>query len=208
MKKFVLLLLLSLSSSAWSEVPAVKDPHADSSEVPLLSDLRAELLSMQVEDQNARKQFFLTLRTPALLEAARATDAKNTARLKVIVQTYGWPTPDKVGRDGSDAAWLLVQHADADRAFQKQVLKIMEPLVDQGKIKGSNFAYLWDRVNTPQRYGTQGTCKSTTQWQPRAIEFPEQVDERRKQMGLDSLAAYSEMVKPLCANWVPKPEKP
>jgi hypothetical protein len=45
-------------------------------------------------------------------------DLANTQRMKEIVEQMGWPTRSKVGGHASEMAWLLVQHADHDRAFQ------------------------------------------------------------------------------------------
>ncbi|WP_295517068.1 hypothetical protein [uncultured Stenotrophomonas sp.] len=84
----------------------------------------------------------------------------------------------QVGQDGADAAWLLAQHADKDPAFQRSVAEAMKPLVATGQVKASSYAYLWDRTNEPQHYGTLG------RWEPRAVEMPETLDERRARMGL------------------------
>mgnify|MGYP001595563003 CR=1 FL=1 len=53
-----------------------------------------------------------------------ATDKKNTTELKKIIKKYGWPTIPLVGKRASFCAWLLVQHADHHRQFQKIELKL------------------------------------------------------------------------------------
>jgi hypothetical protein len=50
----------------------------------------------------------------------KAIDEDNTKWLKDIVEKHGWPTNTLVGKDGASAAWLLVQHADADPKFQRR----------------------------------------------------------------------------------------
>jgi hypothetical protein len=55
----------------------------------------------------------------AAAEHLQAVDAANTARMKRIVAERGWPGRSLVGDDGAQAAWLLVQHADHDPAFQR-----------------------------------------------------------------------------------------
>lgn len=50
---------------------------------------------------------------PALLKQMNKIDAVNTARVKAIIKRYGWPSPDLVGDDGSNAAFFLIQHADS-----------------------------------------------------------------------------------------------
>jgi hypothetical protein len=92
------------------------------------------------------------------------------------------------------AAWLLVQHADRDVAFQTEMLRILEPLVPARETAQSNYAYLHDRVavnsGRPQRYGTQGRCTAAGVWEPREVEQPEQLDERRAAVGLGPEADY------------------
>jgi hypothetical protein len=86
---------------------------------------------------------------------------------------------------GAQAAWLLVQHADLDRAFQKQCLRLLETAVKNKDAEPQHLAYLTDRVcvgdGLPQVYGTQ-------------LEYPiagqEHVDERRSAVGLNSSADY------------------
>jgi hypothetical protein len=117
-------------------------------------------------------------------------DALNLPRLKAIIQQNGWPTIKLAGTQGANAAWLLAQHADADRDFQMSVLALMEPLVKSGQASAKHVAYLYDRTHTPQRYGTQGACTDHGGWAPRETEDPEHVDQRRAELGLPSMAEY------------------
>jgi hypothetical protein len=114
-------------------------------------------------------------------------DQRHTCAMKEIVARYGWPGEKLVGVMGAQAAWLLVQHADHDRAFQKQCLRLLETAVRNNDAQSQHLAYLTDRVcvgdGLPQSYGTQ-------------LEYPiadrEHVDERRAAVGLNTLAAYFE----------------
>jgi len=121
-------------------------------------------------------------------------DARNTARMHEIVEEYGWPTKSMVGGDGTRSAWLLVQHADMDVAFQRKCLALMRPRLADGQVSPADVAYLTDRVRVnegePQVYGTQFHLKDG-QRQPRPIEEPEKVDERRASMGMKPLADYA-----------------
>ena len=98
-----------------------------------------------------------------LLRAMDDRDQGNTAWPSAKVAGHGWPTRSKVGNQASSAAWLLVQHADANPAFQLTALRLMAPLAPKGEIDPRNFAMLTDRVQLKlsgrQRYGTQWTCK-------------------------------------------------
>jgi len=87
-----------------------------------------------------------------------AVDIENTNYLKKLIKKIGWPTTSAVGRVASQAAWLLVQHADHDPKFQDNCLKLMKKL-PRDEVSLINIAYLEDRVrvanNKPQLYGTQ-----------------------------------------------------
>jgi hypothetical protein len=137
------------------------------------------LLWMAKNDQHARH---------ASLEGKRfdeRMDARHRRAMKKIVSRYGWPGEKLVGELGAQAAWLLVQHSDHDRAFQKQCLRLLEEAVQNHDAQAHHLAYLTDRVcvgdGLPQRYGTQ-------------LEYPiddaEHVDDRRAAVGLEPLAKY------------------
>ena len=133
------------------------------------------------------------------------TDGENTAWLKADVAANGWFLISAHGEDASRAAWLMVQHADRDRAFQRHVLGLLEPLVEAGETDPSNYAYLHDRVavgaNRPQRYGTQGQCAARNVWEPFALEAPERVDELRDDVDIGPLADYVARMHRFCADF-------
>lgn len=162
---------------------------------PTHAVLRDELLKMAASDQEVRQ-----LARKGDVSRWAAVDDANRSRLKEIVAQHGWPTVAMVGQDGATAAWLIAQHADRDQAFQREVLALMEPLVREGQASGKNFAYLHDRTHYPQRFGTQGSCVSRTEWQPFEIEDIARVDERRRAVGLPTLAEYAKLFKEVCAN--------
>jgi Family of unknown function (DUF6624) len=121
-------------------------------------------------------------------------DVENTQRMKEFVEQMGWPTRSKVGGHASEMAWLLVQHADHDRAFQQTCLDLMKAQV-AGEVLPGNIAYLEDRVRVgegrPQIYGTQFYTDEAGNFGPRPIEDPEHVDERRQAVGLQPLSEYA-----------------
>lgn len=179
---------------------------ARAAEAPTQPELREELLRMSVADQRARGEGGV----PDPRAMARV-DAANTARLKEIVAKEGWPTVSMVGADGSAAAWLLAQHADRDRAFQADVLARIAKLLDAGEVTRKNYAYLYDRINDPQRFGTQGTCVEPTRWVPRPIEDEASVDARRAEAGLPPMAEYIVFISGKCEEMMgarPQPGTP
>ncbi|MBX7104745.1 MAG: hypothetical protein K1X57_11735 [Gemmataceae bacterium] len=202
-----LVLLASVSSAddAPKERPPVKEP-----------ELRSELVRRAKADQDVRGEvtqwmkqfgnkafadeaaFLATLNSEQndafqkFADTMRRVDTENTAWLGEIVDRHGWPTFTLVGRDGANAAWLLVQHADRSPKFQRKCLDLMVK-VPRNEVSQKNVAYLTDRVllaeGKKQRYGTQfiladGKCK------PRPIEDEANVDKRRAEVDLQPLAAY------------------
>lgn len=165
---------------------------------------REELLQMAAEDRRALHQNDVP--PERLLEIQHV----HTARLKELVGLHGWPGLSMVGKEASQGAWLLVQHADDDRAWQRRALVDMEALADLNDINKSDVAYLRDRLDVadklPQRYGTQGACIGPGAFQPFPLAAPDSVDERRARMDLTPLAAYVKMASErMCKNFSIKP---
>ncbi len=176
------------------------------------ASLRRELLAMVNEDQQVRVAMLKALgekgialedgkaiTDPALLKIVleqigkmAAVDQKNRARLKEVVDKHGWPGKSLVGKDGAHAAWLLVQHADGDLAFQKRHLELMKA-APKGDVEAENIAYLTDRVLVAEKkkqiYGTQIQAQGGA-FKPYPIEDEASVDKRRGEVGLPPLAEY------------------
>lgn len=180
--------VLSLAMAAAQAAPAA----------PTQPALREELLRMQTEDQAVRQQ-------TGRIDVGKwmAVDRADGARLKQIVEQFGWPTVDMVGADGAHAAWLLAQHADRDTAFQLNVLALMAPLVRTGQAAAKDYAYLWDRTHDPQRYGTQGDCVAPGEWQPFEVDDLAALDERRRAVGLEPERDCIARFKTLCTAAAP-----
>jgi len=163
-------------------------------------NLREELLDMVERDQRARMGMRVAGDESGgnALAAMTRIDEDNSARMHEIVDEVGWPTKSAVGSDGAQAAWLLVQHADLDVAFQRRCLTLMEEELARDDVYAGNFAYLTDRVlvneGKQQEYGTQFHTAGGKQ-QPRPIRDAKHVDARRKKMGLSTLDEYRKMMK-------------
>ncbi|MGI8981731.1 MAG: DUF6624 domain-containing protein [Pirellulaceae bacterium] len=180
-------------------------------------ELRSELLHRTKTDQDARQALitwmndhgangvvvtaFLSKEKQADFEKVSAqvkgVDEDNTQWLKGVVERHGWPSNTMAGEDGANAAWLLVQHADAEPKFQRKCLDLMAKL-QKGEVSPANLAYLTDRVllaeGKRQRYGTQFTSVDG-KWQPRPLEDEANVDNRRAEAGLPRLAEYAKWIE-------------
>ncbi|MEO8367457.1 MAG: DUF6624 domain-containing protein [Pseudoxanthomonas sp.] len=155
---------------------------------PSDQELRQELLEMERKDQSARSG---DLARPQIWASIAGIDAANLARLKQIIAEHGFPDSASVGGDGFSAAWLLVQHADRDPAFQQKMLELMTA---KKLLQGEQLALLTDRVlraqGKPQRYGSQFTEEAGHQV-PQPIEAPlDELDQRRASMGMMPFADY------------------
>ena len=149
------------------------------------SELADELLEMVRVDQEMR---FASIKDKKSWDDS--IDHRNTARLKEIIKTFGWPTISKVGAEASHAAWLLVQHAYAEPDFMKECLELMRSCTE-GDVALENLAFLEDRLlvmeGKPQVYGSQFRRVNDV-FEPSPIADPEHVDERRASMGMSTLA--------------------
>ena len=140
---------------------------------------------------------------PKGLETVPGSDRARADRLKQYIAAYGWPGEQLVGKDGASAAWLIAQHADHDVALQQEALALMRA-AREGDIDTTELAYLEDRVavNTgqPQIYGTQIRCGPGGEPVPATpIRDEAGVEQRRKDMKLQSLADYYAELRPICA---------
>ncbi|HYN92749.1 MAG TPA: DUF6624 domain-containing protein [Pilimelia sp.] len=183
--------LLVLAGCAAGPDPA---PASSAPSAPVAFDQRLhdELLAMLKRDQSGRTGGPDT-----------EGDQARTERLKRIVAEHGWPTIPLVGKDGEDAAWAIVQHADADPQFQRDMLPLLRAAVARGQASPGNLAYLEDRVavaqGRPQQYGTQMACGPTGP-QPRTpIADEARVEQRRAAAGLPPLADYLKEMTAVCA---------
>jgi len=79
----------------------------------------------------------------------------NTARLKTIVATHGWPGRSLVGEDGTDAAWLILQHAGSavttigspdNHAFRRACIPLLAAATTAGEAHPRHLAHVVDAV--------------------------------------------------------------
>lgn len=126
-------------------------------------------------------------------------DARNTLYLKQILDHHEWIDISAFGAAAEINAWLIAQHADLDWEFQQRVLSILKIKVAAGEARKSHYPYLYDRVaqahnrptkRKPQKFGTQGFCNNSGEWEPFELEEPTKVDELRAQYGLVSMEEY------------------
>ena len=129
-------------------------------------------------------------------------DSVNTHSLRSIVHEHGWPGVSLVGKDGSRAAFLILQHSDKDTGIQMQMLPLLKKAAESNETEWQYFAFLTDRIlvfkqGKKQIYGTQLKFNSQGLAEPFPIEDEENVDKRRKEVGLGKLNEYLELTNRL-----------
>lgn len=147
--------------------------------------LRQELCEMRDKDQAMRKSKTWD----------DSIDKKHTKRLKEIVSQYSWPNEDLTGKDGSQAAWLIIQHADHDVEFQEECLGLMKEIRNVSK---RNIAYLADRIlvnkGELQIFGTQFHKNMDGKMVPRPIKDIDNLEARRKEYELEPFEEYKKAI--------------
>lgn len=170
------------------------------------ADLRGELVQIRETDQGGRMAMDAEAAryegaardsaVAAVWARQAVTDAANLARVEAIIAARGWPGFGVAGRDGSNAAWLVIQHAPLET--QQRYLPVFQAAVDAGQAAPSELALLVDRIRVrtdrPQLYGSQARRDPATGamgFYP--IEDEPNVDARRAAVGLGPLSAYARL---------------
>lgn len=160
--------------------------------------LQQELLDMEKADQEIRRSVMTTDPSQRDWDSVSEVDIKHGKRLKEIVKLYGWLGVSDVGLNGTSALWLLIQHQDHDVDFQKECLFLLDKAVQAYESPMQHYAYLLDRVNMnqkiPQVYGTQW-IQENDMYTLYNVEDPENLDKRRQEAGLCTIAEYKESLK-------------
>jgi len=124
---------------------------------------------------------------------------RNAEILNEIIDSIGYPTIDKVGNEGSEAAWLVIQHSIGKPEFMKKCAKLLENAVNKNKANPRNLAYLTDRIavfeGKPQLYGTQFDWNENGEISPQYFDDLTKVNQRRKSIGLNTLEEQTEIIR-------------
>lgn len=162
--------------------------------------LMKTLAGIYREDQSPRLALIALMRlnagkraTDSLIKVIGEKDSINLIKVKAIISKYGWPGPQTVGINGSQALFLVVQHADLKT--QEYYLPFIEDAEKSGKILSSDVAILEDRIavrkGERQAYGSQGfTDRNTGKQYIYPIADPDNLDKRRAARGLSPMSAY------------------
>jgi hypothetical protein len=166
---------------------------------PMIKDaLRQELQAMRSEDLRVREELIASGElggeyVPKMEDVYK----RNASRLRELIDLHGWPTEDIAGKDGSEAAWQIAQHAIGEPELQRYVLEMLRVSIAKGHVPPWQAANLEDRIamyeGQPQRYGTQGIDDPRDgRIRPWTIADPKNLNALRAEVGLEPLRPVPE----------------
>lgn len=168
-------------------------------EPPVLAvRVRDRLLRLDRVDAVLREQWTTSgFQDPDVGQRLTTLTATGVTWLREVLTEHGWPGWSSVGVAASAAASRLVQHSD-DLAFQEHCLELMRAAAQAGELAWREVAYLTDTVllarGQPQRYGTKFRRVGAV-LEPCPLIDPAEVDVRRRSMGLEPLADYTDRIR-------------
>ncbi|MGM9508013.1 DUF6624 domain-containing protein [Larkinella sp. GY13] len=192
--KFLSLILLCLfSTGLWAQ--ATKNAAA-------MADVRKRLTQIYEKDQKERAAYDAIERQYGW-GAKESQDARQkikdmdkehlTEVEKIIAQVGGYPGKSVVGQPLDQVAFLIIQHS-VDRAVHEKYLPMVTEAAQKNELDKAGVAFLTDQVKVQKKekqvYGTQIHINNQGQKDVYPIEDEANVDQRRKQMELEPMAAY------------------
>ena len=124
---------------------------------------------------------------------------RNAKILSEIIDSIGYPTIDKVGKEANEATWLIIQHSIEQPELMRKCAELLERAVREDKADLISLAYLTDRIavleEKPQLYGTQFDWDENGNLSPNPFDDINKVNERRKSIGLNTVEEQIEVIK-------------
>lgn len=188
-------------SKEWIELSEAMQKKLDVIEANYDKPLRAKLVAIFDDDQGIRRQYisaqkefgYQSKEVDSLGKIMMFKDSINLIKVIEILEKNGWVGADKVGGQANQTLFLVIQHADLET--QQKYLPMMREAVKNNNASGSALALLEDRVSLRegkrQIYGSQiGRDDETQLHYVLPLEDPDNVDNRRAEVGLGPLADY------------------
>ena len=139
----------------------------------------------------------------ASIELLRNFNAKSQDMLQDIYEKYGYPGPQLVGRDGSDASFFLAMSNINNSQFQYKWAMLMKEALQRGESFGDRYAVMIDRwLNLSYRPSIYGAFNDFNKASGR-VEFsnnvinPKNLNKRRAEVGLPNFEAENNRLKQL-----------
>ena len=161
--------------------------------------LRDQLLAMRDRDQQARERCTGSAdeQMRCYVKVAEEVDKPNTKSINEIFSKMGFPAARNVGSDGVKAFYLILQHS-GDLELKKKCRKGMKKGFKEKVLSPSEYSSFVDRLlvdqHQPQIYGSNFEMKDGKLVMS-ATNDVENLDVRRKKIGLPPIDEYVKMLK-------------
>lgn len=189
------------SDTRWKEVLEIVKTNKEEAEANLDKPLVAILDTIFQEDQGLRRQIREVEKKygrdsdeiKASWKIIAEKDSLNLIKIQKILDERGWLGQDVIGGQGNMTLFLVIQHSDLE--IQEKYLPMMREAVKSGNAQSRSLALLEDRValrqGKRQIYGSQiGRDPESGDFYVSPLEDPNNVDKRREEVGLGTLAEY------------------
>lgn len=194
-KLFLLAFLLEINLTLFSQVTSYNfDPNNINKELANQMDsLFQEDQKYRLEMMKLRKEGASKEKLDSINNIIKYKDSLNLVFTTGLIDKYGWLGPQSIGMQGTQALFLVIQHADLKT--QKKYYPIILKAEKEGNILSSNVAILEDRIaireGREQTYGSQGFYDSEKK---KIFIYPLvdfiNLDELRKSRGLNPMKEY------------------
>jgi len=187
------------NDTRWDTVAAAIKQNKERNEADMDKELVSKLDTIMQDDQKYRMKISKietkygkdSKEMKDLWQTINKYDSIDLIKTTAIIDKYGWPGPSMAGREGSQAVFLVIQHADIKT--QDKYLPVMRKAVENKEASPASLALLEDRValrhGQKQTYGSQITTDAQGSYLA-PLTDPDNVDKRRREAGLGPLADY------------------
>jgi len=148
------------------------------------------------------------------MKSLKRFDLESQEVVRNIYERYGWPGPQVVGRDGTEACYWLAVSRSSHSTFQHACAELMEKALPRGECYGHPYAITIDRwlclSYRPQIYGSFNDFNEETgrvEYSSDVID-PVNLNKRRAEVGLQNFDADNRKLNALATlqKW-PRPSK-
>ena len=162
--------------------------EARESPPPLKPELRDQIEKLYPEDQQVRQG--------NRLAEMSAMDAKHLPVLEAMLDQYGVPTFEMVGRSAANHFVIMLQHMPV--RLRDRALPLLKKNVDAGQGNPIDYAMEFDRTENdhgrPQIYGENFHCGPEKVLVPYATADTDHLAERRARLGLEPIGSKTRMI--------------
>ena len=131
------------------------------------------------------------------MESLNEFDIESQDMVRDIYLQYGWPGPQLVGRDGTEACYWLAVSRSSNSKYQHACAMLMKEALPKGECYGHPYAITIDRwlclSYRPQIYGSFNDFNDVTGRVEHGSDVvdPKNLNKRRAEVGLPDIDAHN-----------------